>query len=128
MSQLLAKPILKNKFWIVESQGTKIATIQAIDNGGVVYVDQNLSRSQYPTIKILSKEHNVQFDKKISKNTQRRTYENGNTVYGYPVDQKPHNPLWNVKYQFPVYTKSSKSKSFFCAGHYAIKINGFWSV
>ena len=37
MSELIATPIVKNKFWVVEDRGEKIATIQARDDGGFVY-------------------------------------------------------------------------------------------
>ena len=53
MIELIAKPILKNKYWIVEEQGEKIATIQAIEEGGFVYVD-GASRRIYPSINLLS--------------------------------------------------------------------------
>ena len=59
---LEAKTVLKNKFWIVEQQGEKIATIQAVEDGGFVYASFNEPK-RYPTIKLLSKEHNVVFDK-----------------------------------------------------------------
>ena len=36
MSEIIAKPVVKNKFWIVESGGLKIATIQVIDEEGGV--------------------------------------------------------------------------------------------
>jgi hypothetical protein len=32
MSELIAKPVIKNKFWVVEESGNKIATIQARDD------------------------------------------------------------------------------------------------
>ena len=45
--QLLAKTILKNKFWIVEdSTNNKVATIQAVEDGSFVFVDKNGNRKQ----------------------------------------------------------------------------------
>jgi hypothetical protein len=122
MIELIAKPVVKNKYWIVESQGEKIATIQAIDEGGFVYV-YNDHRERYATIRLLSKEHNIVFDSIAKK---EKVEVNGHDVYGYPVSQKPWNILWDVKHQFPVYTKTSKSKSYYCAGHYIIKFNNGW--
>ena len=37
----VAKPVVKNKYWIVESEGNKIATIQAVEGGNVAYVQDN---------------------------------------------------------------------------------------
>ena len=123
MTELIAKPVIKNKFWIVESEGTKIATIQAVEEGGgFVYVHDN-ERQKYASIKLLSKEHNIVFDS-IAKKEKASAQEHN--VYGYPVSHKPWNTLWDVKHQFPVYTKTSKSKSYYCAGYYIIKFNNGW--
>lgn len=122
MTELHAKPVLKNKFWIVESNGSKIATIQAVENGGYVFV-QDQARTTYSTIKLLTKAHNIILDKDSNKN---RTTKSDYDVYGYPVTGKPWNVLWDVRHKFPIYTKSSKSKSFFCAGYYLIKFNNGW--
>jgi len=122
MNDLLAKPVLKNKFWIVEDQGEKIATIQMIEDGSVVYVSPT-ERKKYASIKILSKEHNILFDKTDKKTkTTVQEYE----AHGYPVSSKPWNVLYDVKHHFPIYTKTSKSKSYFCAGYYIIKFNNGW--
>lgn len=123
MTELIAKPVIKNKFWIVESSGTKIATIQAIEEGGGFVYVQDTSRQKYASIKLLSKEHNIAFDA-IAKKDKASAQDH--SVHGYPVSQKPWNVLWDVKHQFPVYTKTSKSKSYYCAGYYIIKFNNGW--
>lgn len=122
MTELIAKPVLKNKYWIVEEQGEKIATIQAIEEGGFVYVE-GATRQVYPSIKLLSKDHNIVFDADAKKTKQAATQYD---AYSFPTSQKPWNVLWDVKHQFPVYTKTSKSKSYYCAGYYIIKFNNGW--
>jgi hypothetical protein len=122
MTDLIAKPVLKNKYWIVESAGTKVGTIQAVEEGGFVYVSGQ-ARERFTTIKLLSKAHNVTFDSAASK---KEKAAESHDVYGLPVSNKPWNVLWDVKHQFPVYTKTSKSKSFYCAGYYIIKFNNGW--
>lgn len=124
MTELIAKPILKNKYWIVEAEGNKVGTIQAIDDeGGFVYVHDE-SRERFATIKLLSKSHNILFDSSSSK--KDKSTADSHEVYGFPVTNKPWNMLWDVKHQFPVFTKTSKSKSFYCAGYYIIKFNNGW--
>lgn len=122
MTELIARPVLKNKFWIVESEGNKVATIQASEDGGFVYVHEDL-RERFASIKLLSKAHNVVFDNTSPK--KEKTQES-HDVHGFPISQKPWNVLWDVKHQFPVYTKTSKSKSYYCAGYYIIKFNNGW--
>lgn len=122
--QLLAKSIIKNKFWIVEDQGAnKIATIQAVDDGTYVFVEPKKERKRYPSIKLLTKAHNIAFDKtkKIKDNTVEE-----HEIYGLPVTQKAYNIYWDVVHKFPVFTKNNKSKSYYCAGYYIIKFNNGW--
>jgi len=119
---VFAKQVLKNKFWIVENQGEKVATIQMVDDGSVVYVSST-ERRKYASIKLLSKDFNIVFNKETKKPKDVKTeYE----LYGYPVNSKPWNSLYDVKHQFPIYTKTAKSKSYYCAGYYIIKFNNGW--
>lgn len=124
MTELIAKPVLKNKYWIVESHGSKVATIQAVDNGGFVYVHEN-NREQFASIKMLSKTYNVKFDKPQSKKDKLKPKQN--TVYDYPVTGNAYNIMWDLKHKFPVFSKTSKSKSFFCAGYYVVKFGNEWT-
>lgn len=123
MSDLLAKPVVKNKFWIVERNGIKVGTLQTIDeqDGHVVYVHDDV-REKYPSISVLSKSCNITFSKHVDK-IKREEYD----VYGYPSCFKPHNQIFDVKRKLPLFTKNNKSKSFYCAGHYLIKYNDFWT-
>ena len=119
---LLAKSIVKNKCWVVEEDGHKIGTIMT-NPKGVVYVDQlHLRKEQFPNLKLLSERYNIVIDK--TKNI--KIHQTENNVYGYPTEHRSHNQLWDVRKGVPVYTKSPKSKSFYCAGHYIIKFNNGW--
>ena len=60
MSELIATPIIKNKFWVVEDQGEKIATIQARDDGGFVYVHEDF-REHFSNVNTLKKTYNIKF-------------------------------------------------------------------
>lgn len=116
---LLAKPIVKNKYWIVEHGGNKVATIQAIDEGGFSYVHDN-QREQFASIKMISKKYNIVFTK------VEKVKSTSNDVYGYPCQGKSHNEVYDVARRLPIYTKAAKSRSFFCAGYYLIKYGNNW--
>jgi hypothetical protein len=124
MTEIVAKPVVKNKFWIVEESGSKIGHIQAVDHGGVVFVHED-QRESFPSLKLLSKKYNIVISRRATKDeiSPDVLYE----IYGYPTPHRPHNMLYNVKKKLPVFTKSAKSKSYFCAGYYAIKFNQNWS-
>lgn len=123
MTELIAKPVLKNKYWIVESNGNKIGTIQATEDGGVVYVHDQ-AREKFASVRMLSHTYNLKFDSAKKPKTTSRT----NDIYGLPVLGKFYNVLWNLKHKLPIFTKTKKSKSFYCAGYYAVKISTGWVV
>ncbi len=117
---LLARSVVKNKCWIVEQDGTKIATIHANEQG--VTLVQATTREQFPNLKTLSDRYNIIIDKSKPAKVAKESHE----VYSYPCDNKPQNALWDVHHKLPVFTKGSKSKSFFCAGYYIVQFNNGW--
>ena len=118
---LLAKPIVKNKCWIVEENGAKVASILANEYG--VTLVKNGQRERFPSFKLLSDRYNIVIDK----TKPVKTINENHNVYGFPCDHNPHNVLWDVKHRLPIFTKQNKSKSFFCAGYYIIKFNFGWA-
>jgi hypothetical protein len=122
MTELKATPVVKNKFWIVERDGEKVATIQLVEDGTAVWVD-NQYREKYATIKMLKDKHNVDFVKQ----SRAKKVSTGHNVHGYPADCVPHNPLYDVSKKLPIYTQDNKSKSFYCAGYYLVRLNHHWS-
>ena len=83
MTELRATPVVKNKFWIVERDGEKVATIQALDEGeGVVWVT-GTERQKYPTIKMLKDKYKIEFVK-YSRARPKAEYE----IYGYATSGK----------------------------------------
>lgn len=121
MIDTIAKPVVKDKFWIVERDGNKYATIQAIDEyGGYAYVHDN-QREYFPNIKLLSKKYNITFEKADRKKTTQE-----DNIYGFPTGGKPHNALFDVQRYLPIFTKTRVSKSYFGAGYYAVKLNDVW--
>ena len=117
---LLAKAIVKNKCWIVEDNGHQVGTILT-NPQGVVYQHDH-KKEQFASLKLLSDRYNILVDKSPPKKIVTEAHE----VYGYPCDYKANNILWDVKHKLPIFTKGSKSKSFFCAGYYIVKFNNGW--
>jgi hypothetical protein len=121
MTDTIAKPIVKDKFWIVEQNGSKCATIQAIDeDGGFAYVHDD-HREIFPNIKLLSTKYNIVFEKAEKKKAVAE-----NNIWGFPTSGKNFNALFDVQRYLPIYTKTKISKSYFGAGYYAVKLNSTW--
>ena len=121
LTDMIAKPVVKGKFWVVEDNGKKIATIQATEGGNFVYVHDN-EREKFPSIKGLSKKYNITFETAKFKPPK----EDSHHCYGYPTSGKPHNQIYDVQRKIAIYTKTAKSRSLFCAGYFAIKFNNSW--
>jgi hypothetical protein len=117
---LLAKAIVKNKCWIVEDNGHQVGTIMTNPLGVVYSYDHK--KEQFASLKLCSDKYNIVVDKTPPK----RVITESNKVYGYPCEHKANNILWDVKHKLPIFTKGTKSKSFFCAGYYIVKFNNGW--
>ena len=117
---LLAKSIVKNKCWIVEQDGSKVASILTSPTG-VTLVHKG-KRERFSSLKLLSERYNIVVDK----SKPQKIITESNDVHGYPCEHKAHNILWDVKHKLPIFTKGNKSKSFFCAGYYIVKFNNGW--
>ena len=125
MTELIAKPVVKNKMWIVESAGTKVGNIMTVDEGGVVYIHDD-QRELFPSIKLLSKKYSIEITK-LEKQSRTTSLAEGYEIHGYTTPHRPHNILYDVQKHLPIYTKTDKSKSYFCAGYYIIKFNHNWA-
>jgi hypothetical protein len=123
-----AKTLVKDKFWIVEQNGQKLGTLSKQEDNGWIFLSKQDKRQVFHTQESLftkfgfgifddtqSKEDEISVDKWDVK--QAEQFE----VHGYPCSQKPYNPLWDVQKGLPLYTKTPKSKSMFCAGYYIVK-------
>lgn len=121
---MLAKPVVKNKMWVVEdTDGDQVATIQKVgSNGKTVVLVENKVRTHFPSIKVLSEKHNIRIGRKIAKAKAEPT----DSVYGYKADGEVFNVVYDVPRGLPLYTKLEASKSFFCAGYYIISFSGAW--
>ena len=113
---LIAKIVVKDKFWVVEHNGEQVATIQTTPDG-ITFV-KNEEREKFVSINLLKSKYNITFAKE--KKAKRRS-DISYDVNGFPCNHKPYNELINIAKKIPVFTKTNKSKSFFCAGHYLIK-------
>jgi hypothetical protein len=127
-----AKTLVKDKFWIVEQNGQKLGTLQKADDNGWIFLSKQKQREVFHTQESLFTKFGFQiFTETVEKQEKQEEEKSVNKwdvkqgedfdVHGYPCSQKPYNPLWDVKQKLPLYTKTPKSKSMFCAGYYIVK-------
>ena len=116
-----AKPVLENKFWIVEEEGVRVGTLAKNDEGFVV-----TSKGKIDFYK-----NENQLRKKFGKKFLVANITESNSdceleVHGFPTRSTPYNSMYDIKRKLPLFTKSEKSKSVYCAGYYLIKFNVHW--
>ena len=123
MTELHAKPIIDNKFWIVEKDGVKFATLRKNE-------DNRFVMSNAEGIKIYNKKSDItkDFGKEffIAKIVKEADQSLPNEVHGYPTNGLPHNSMFDIKRKLPLFTKSIDSKSLYCAGFYVIRFDKGW--
>lgn len=118
MTELHAIPIVDGKFWIVEQDGDKVATLHKQDNNK--FILSNIDGE----LRFDEKEEIIDtFGSKffLPENTLPINLSEDTECHGYPTKTKPYNSMYDVRRKLPMFTKQPKSKCFHCAGWYAIK-------
>jgi hypothetical protein len=108
-----AKTLVKDKFWIIESNGQKLGTLQKqADNGWVFLSKKDKTQVFHTKESLFSKFGFELFDEKINMDTHKDLDVDNFDVHGYPCSQHPYNPMFDVQKQLPVYTKTPKSNKY----------------
>jgi len=124
MTDIHAKPIVDGKFWIVEQDGNKIATLHKKENNKFILSSTN-GEVMFNKKEDLTKQFGSNF---FLKNTKVKVtaVEEVFECHGYPTLCSPYNSMYDVRRKLPLFTKSEQSKSLYCAGYYVIKFNKGW--
>lgn len=119
-----AKTILKDKFWIVEDKENKkrIGTI-CWDEDRYMFTDGS-ETCFFNNKKQIKKKFGVDIIWSDVAQIPSTTQEH--FVHGFPTSVAPYNTVYDLKRKLPLFTKSDKSKSLYCAGYYIIKFDKGW--
>lgn len=120
----VAKTLVPNKSWLVENDGTKIGTLNKEKKGFSFY-----RKGFKIEIKDLTEvKQKIGLSDLEQATKKSRSYKDNitNTVYDYPCATLAYNPVYNIVKRLPIYAKSNKSKSLYCAGYYVIKFRKGW--
>jgi len=121
---LKAKAVVKDKFWIIESEEERVGTVSWND-------DRYMFSSRVETC-FFNSTHEMEkrFGSNIIWNDITPVADKGQlesfSVHGYPTTVNPYNTMYDVKRKLPLFTKSNKSKSAYCAGYYIIHFDKGW--
>jgi hypothetical protein len=123
MTDLHAKPIIENKFWIVEKDGEKFATLRKNEDNRFVLSNEEGIKI-YDTKESLTRQFGKDFF--VAKIVKEADDALPNEVHGYATSVTPHNAMFDIQRKLPLFTKSSDSKSLYCAGYYVIRFEKGW--
>lgn len=118
---IIAKPVVDKRFWILQENNRKIGNIEACAGGFQVKIENRTET--YKTLRMMEQRANIHFETNAPLGKPST-----HSVNGYATNCKVYNPVWDVPHQLPLFTKSSKSKSWFAAGWYAVKRGRNWKV
>ena len=120
---LKAKPVLKDRFWIVENNDERIGTLSWNDDRYMF--SSKVETCFFDNKKQIKKRFGAEIIWSDATTTQESTQQDF-FVYGVPTSVKPYNTMYDVKRKLPLFTKSDKSKSAYCAGYYIIRFDKGW--
>jgi hypothetical protein len=123
MTELHAKPIIENKFWIVEQDGEKIATLRKNEDNHFIMSNED-GVKVYPNKESLTRQFGKDFF--VAKIVKEAYDALPNEVHGYATSVEPHNAMFDIQRKLPLFTKSGDSKSLYCAGYYVIRFEKGW--
>jgi hypothetical protein len=121
--EIHAKAIIDDKFWIVEKGGEKFATLRKNEDNRFILSNEAGIRI-FETKESITRQYGKDFF--VAKIIREADNSEVNEVHGYPSSTTPHNAMFDIRKKLPLFTKSSDSKSVYCAGYYVIRFDKGW--
>lgn len=117
MTELVAKPIVKNQFWIVTDGNKKVGNIEANNAGYGVQI--NGTFLQFNNADDLKKSTKIKFE------STTNTISKPNHPYpDYPTAKKVYNSILDIQRGLHLFTTTKKSKCYHAAGYFVMDQNG----
>jgi hypothetical protein len=117
MNVLVAKPIIKDQYWVVTDGEKKVGNVQANSIGYEVML--NGSVLQFNNTKDIQKKTKINFQPIKSNKTVLQL-----PCPEFPTPKKIYNSVFDVKRKLHIFTKTLKSKCYHVAGWFVIDQNG----
>lgn len=123
INMIKAKPIVDGKFWLVEDNGVKLGILKQTEQKKYMLSSDGSTRT-FDNKKKITEVFGKDFFQSVD--NAKFTASSDLEIYGYPCGTTPYNSLFHVKKNLPLFAKSEKSKSLYCAGYYIIKFDKGW--
>lgn len=109
MAKLAALTVIENKFYIVESRGSKVGTLKLDEKGKyILYSNVDNTETVYDDLSEF-----------VVKEKKTKTFVN-DTVYGYQTNTEIVHEK-SLQDNVPIFKKTATSQQYFAAGYYGIR-------
>ena len=109
---LIAKPIVKNQYWVVTDGKDKVGNVVASESGYEVKLNGNTEH--FKNTKAIEKQINIEF-------VNLKKSDNHENPFGeFPTTDKVYNSILDIKRKLHLFTKTQKSKCYYAAGYFVI--------
>ena len=110
---LIAKPVVKNQFWIVTDGKEKVGNVIADGSGFEVKLNGN--KTHFKNTNAIKKQTSIEFQTiKVDKHKKEIPFNE------YPTTKKVFNSILDIKRKIHLFTTTQKSKCFHAAGWYVL--------
>lgn len=117
-----AKVLIPNKAWILEEKGIKLGTLNREKIGYSFF--RKGKKLELHSLNEVKTTFGVEIFKDVPQIAKKSV--NSMSIYDFPCGNRPYNPVYNLRQKLPIYAKSAKSKSLYCAGYYIIQFRKGW--
>lgn len=114
-TNLVAKPIIKNQYWVVTDGDKKVGNVIAEGTGYEVKIGKK--SEFYDSTKQIEKFKKIEFER-VQKSATLTTLPPFAT---FPTTGKVYNSVLDIRKKLHLFTFAPKSKCFYAAGWFAIK-------
>jgi hypothetical protein len=111
MSNLIAKTIVKDQYWIVTDGDKKVGNVLANSTGFEVKL--NGSSTHYANTTAIKRKTKIEFQ-------QANKQKPVPPISSFPTPTKTYNNVLDLKRKLHIFTKTAKSKCYYAAGWYVL--------
>lgn len=114
---LIAKPIIKNQYWVVTDGTKKVGNVIADGSGYEVKLNGTLKH--FSNTQDIQKKANIRFQPMKSNRTKAEV-----PYPQLPTTPRTYNSIFDIKRKLHLFTKTKKSKCYHAAGYFIMNQNG----
>lgn len=110
---LIAKPVVKNQFWIVTDGKEKVGNVIADGSGFEVKLNGGIAH--FKNTNAITKQTHIEFERNAKTKVKQEI-----PFSEYPTTTKVFNSMLDIKRKLHLFTKTAKSKCYYAAGWYTM--------